>query len=313
MKPLLTVVIVVALAVSLAAVLGTRGATDAQAEPAPWHFAQSMSQRRSYLAAAELDGEIYAVGGMVGETGRFLAVAQRFDPRANSWTGLPRLPEPVRAGAGAALDGKVYVIGGQTQDGDGRQVYALDVATEEWETVAPLPEPRFNMSAVALQGKVYAMGGFSGSEERADVFVYDPRTDAWSVGTSLPAPNHTFGAVVFHGEIWAIGGRRGERILREVWRYDPTTERWRPGPLLPKPMELVGAAVAGEQIHAIWESTYQVYDDRTGRWSDGPRPLVTRHGLKAFALDGSVYTVGGCTTDLHDSQVVETRRVTDAT
>src|SRR5215204_5690780 len=116
MKLILAVGLVVALAVGLAAFVGTRDAGEARAEEAPWSLARSMSQRRSYIAAAQYQGEIYAVGGMVGETGRFLAVAQRFDPRANSWTGLPRLPEAVRAGAGAAIDGKIYVIGGQTQD-----------------------------------------------------------------------------------------------------------------------------------------------------------------------------------------------------
>ena len=309
MRAILAVGLVVALAVGLAAFVGTRGTGNARAEPAPWMFARSMSQRRSYIAAAELDGNIYAVGGMVGETGRFLAVAQRFDPRKNSWTGLPRLPEPVRAAAGAALDGDMYVIGGQSEGGDGRQVYAFDVARGSWEQRAPLPEPRFNLSAVAFQNRIYAMGGFSGSQEHADVFVYDPGANAWSRGAPLPAPNHTFGAVVFRGEIWAIGGRRGERILRDVWIYDPRSQRWRRGSSLPKPMELVGAAVVGSEIHVIWEGVYQIYDARTGRWSGGPRPLVTRHALKAFVLDGSIYTVGGCTTALHDSQVVETRRV----
>ena len=213
----------------------------------------------------------------------------------------------VRAGAGAALDGKVYVIGGQTEDRDGRQVYALDGRNETWEERAPLPEARFNMAAVTLGGKIYAMGGFSGTEERADVFVYDPAMDSWSEGTPLPAPNHTFGAVVFRGEIWTIGGRRDDEILHYVWIYDPSADRWRAGPALPEPMELVGAAVAGDEIHAIWESTYQIYDARSGRWRSGPRPLITRHGLKAFALAGSLYTIGGCTTDLHVSQVVERR------
>jgi Kelch motif len=151
------------------------------------------------------------------------------------------------------------------------------------------------------------MGGFSGTEERAEVFVYNPASDSWSEGTPLPVPNHTFGAVVFRGEIWTIGGRRGEEILHDVWIYSPTADRWRPGPRLPEPMELVGAAVAGDEIHAVWESTYQIYDAGTGEWRSGPRPLVTRHGLKAFAVAGSLYTIGGCTTDLHDSQVVERR------
>jgi N-acetylneuraminic acid mutarotase len=307
MRTTLGAVAVVLLAVSLAAVLGARGPGPAEAEAAPWTFAQSMSQRRSYVAAALAGGEIYAAGGMVGETGRFLDVFQRYDPQTDTWTTLDRLPEPVRAGAGAALDGKIYVIGGQVQEGSGRQVFAYDVAARRWQERAPLPEPRFNVAAVALGGKVYALGGFGGEREHSDVFVYDPASDSWSAGTRLPRANHTFGAVVFRGEIWVLGGRRGENILREVWIYDPRTRRWRAGPTMPRAMELVGAAVVGDQIHAIWEDVYQIYDASTGRWTQGPRSLVTRHGLKTFYADGALYTVGGCTTDLQDSQVVEMR------
>jgi hypothetical protein len=293
-------------AVASAAVVGSGGSAEATA--APWTYAQSMSQRRSYLAAAELGGKLFAAGGMVGETGRRLSVFQRFDPVANAWTTLPRLPEAVRAAAGAALDGEVYVVGGDDEDGDGTDVFAFG-ARRGWEERAPLPAPRFNHAAVALDGKLYVLGGYDRGEEKRDVFVYDPNVDSWSRGVPLPRPNHAFGAVVFRGEIWVIGGRRGDRLLREIWIYDPGVGRWRAGPPLPKPMELLGAAVAGERIHAIWESTYQIYDAATGRWSDGPRSLTTRHGLKAFYVDGDLYTIGGCTTDLHDSQVVERRAV----
>ena len=104
-----------------------------------------------------------------------------------------------------------------------------------------------------------------------------------------------------------IGGRRGAEQLREVWIYDPRTDRWRAGPTLPKPMELLGATVVGDEIHAVWEHTYQIYDASTGAWRTGPRSLVTRHGLQTFYVDGLLLTVGGCTTQLRDSQVVERR------
>jgi hypothetical protein len=120
---------------------------------------------------------------------------------------------------------------------------------------------------------------------------------------------HAFGAVVFDGEIWVIGGRRGEEQLREVWIFDPATERWRSGPSLPKPMELLGATVVGDEIHAVWEGQYQIYDASEGRWRDGPPPLVARHALSLFHVDGMLYAVGGCTTELRDTAVVEKRRV----
>ena len=310
MRAFLVVVAVLALVVA-AAVIGTLGAGADDAEAAPWTFGESMSQRRSYVAAAAIGGQIYAAGGMVGETGRPLDLLARYDPANDSWETLQRLPEPVRAGAAAAVDGILYVVGGSTGDGNTTAVNAYDPAADEWSPRAPLPEPRFNHAAVALGGKIYVLGGFHEGLERSEVYVYDPEADAWSEGPELPFANHAFDAVAFEGEIWMIGGRRGDEILREVWILNLESGEWREGPAMPKPMELLGAAVAGDEIHAVWESTYQIYDAPSGTWRDGPKSLVTRHGLQTFYVQGEVITVGGCTTQLRDSQVVE-RRVLQA-
>ncbi|HEU4450894.1 MAG TPA: kelch repeat-containing protein [Gaiellaceae bacterium] len=302
----LAVLLAALLLVALAAVTGTRGPQGAEGEAAPWTFGQAMSQRRSYIAAEEIGGLIYAAGGMVGETGRPLGVLQRYDPREDSWTTLTRLPEPTRAAAAAAVDGILYVAGGTTPGGNTAALWAYDPAADEWTGRAPMPAARFNHAALALDGKVWVLGGFLEGRERRDVFVYDPATDSWSEGPPLPFPNHAFDAVAFRGEIWMIGGLRGEEKLPDVWILDPDGG-WRRGPAMPKPMELLGAAVAGDEIHAVWESVYQIYDAGTGTWRDGPRSLVTRHGLQAFYADGMLLTVGGCTTALRDSQVVERR------
>jgi hypothetical protein len=63
----------------------------------------------------------------------------------------------------------------------------------------------------------------------------------------------------------------------------------------------------GDEIHAVWEHTYEIYDAGETRWYEGPRPLVARHALSLFAIDGALYAVGGCTTRLRDTAVVETR------
>jgi hypothetical protein len=63
--------------------------------------------------------------------------------------------------------------------------------------------------------------------------------------------------------------------------------------------------VAGDEIHAVWESTYQIYDGETRAWRAGPTPGVTRHALSAFVADGALYAVAGCTTALRDSPIVE--------
>jgi len=278
-----------------------------EAEAAGWEQVASLSQRRSYIASAQLGGRIYAAGGMVGETGRPLAVFTRYDARADEWTVLPQLPIATRAAAAAGVGTTLYVLGGTTPAGNTDAVWAWD--GRSWTERAPLPSARFNHAAVAVGTEIYVLGGYREGQELRDVLVYDTVADTWRRSTPLPRANHAFDVVVFEGEVWMIGGRRGEQVLREVEILDPRTGRWRPGPTMPKPMELLGAAVVGEQIHAVWESTYQIYDGRSGTWRDGPRPGVTRHALQTFYVAGSLYTVGGCTTALRDSPIVERREL----
>ena len=306
MRRALAVWLAMAAAAALGAAIGWGGGEE-QAEAAPWTRAPSMSQRRSYIAAAQVGDVIYTAGGMVGETGRPLATFTRFDARIGGWQTLEQLPAPTRAAAAAAVGETLFVIGGTTPEGNTRAVWAWDGTG--WAARAPLPEPRFNHAALTLGGQVYVLGGFERYEEHDEVFVYDAASDTWPPTTPLPRPTHAFEAVAFRGEIWMIGGRRGDSILREVWIFDPRSERWRPGPAMPQPMELLGAAVVGDEIHAVWESTYQIYDARTGGWSRGPTPGVTRHALQTFFAGGALYTLGGCTTALRDSPVVERRSV----
>lgn len=276
---------------------------------AGWERAASMSQRRSYIAAGELGRFLYAAGGMVGQTGRPLATFARYDTASDHWDVLPQLPVPTRAAAGAVLGGRIYVVGGTTASGNTAATWAYSPETRTWLRRAPLPAPRFNHAAVAVEGRLYVLGGYLEGRERSDVFAYEPGTDRWSRVAKLPQANHAFGAVAFGDELWVVGGRRGATVLRDVWILDPRTLTWREGPTMPKPMELVGTAVAGDEVHAVWESVYQIYDASMDHWRDGPTPLVTRHALEAFAVDGVLYTIGGCTTALQDSPVVERLRI----
>jgi hypothetical protein len=297
-----------ALLIVLLAGCGGDSGTERRGTVTDWEFSTPMANRRSYVAAAEIAGRIYVAGGMFGNAGTRLDRVQRFDPRRETWTTLPRLPEPVRAGAGAARGRKFMVLGGTTEDGGGQQVFVYDVAGGRWREGPALPRVLYNHSAVTVGDRVFVLGGYDteGAELRT---VYVLEGSRWRSAAPLPRPVHAFGAVVFRGEIWVIGGRRGERQLREVWIYDPAGGRWRRGPSLPEPMELLGADVVGDEIHAVWERTYQIYDAATGRWRDGPPPLVPRHALSLFHVSGALYAVGGCTTKLRDTAVVERRPV----
>ena len=294
-----------ALAVAAAFALFFAVADGGSAEPAEWEQMASMPQRRSYIAATQVGEAIYTAGGMGGETGRPLRAFTRYDAAADRWDVLPQLPQATRAAAAAALGGTLHVIGGTTDEGNTAAVWGWDGT--RWTERQPLPSPRFNHAAVTVDDEIWVLGGYREGRELREVLVYDGRS--WRRSTPLPRRNHAFDVVVFGGEIWMIGGRRGEEVLREVRILNPRTGRWRDGPTMPRPMELLGATVYGDEIHAVWESTYQVYDAGTGTWRDGPRPGVTRHALSAFVADGALITVGGCTTALRDSPVVERLRI----
>ena len=303
----------IAVAVGLLIFASTRdGAPEAKFETPGrdfWTFARHMPHRRSYTASAELGGRVYVAGGMVGETGRPLDLLERFDPKRNEWTSLTPLPEPFSAAAAASLNGRMWVVGGNARTAGarqagappdrytatGRQAYSYDVRRDRWRAEPPLPVPRINHALVALGGKLYATGGLDPFEPTRTVFVYDPRTRRWSQAAPLPKGLHAHAAVVFRGEIWVIGGRlRSGTVLRDVWIYNAARNRWRPGPPLPAPLETLGADATDDRIDAVLHKTYFIYDGRRGRWRRGPGQNVSRHALAAFAIDGTLYTVGGC-------------------
>ena len=243
---------------------------------------------------------------MVGETGRPLATFARYDTGRDRWEVLSPLPEPTRAAAAAALDGHGLR---RRRDDRGRE-HDRDLGVRPVGAAVACAGSAACGALQPRRGRRSARSSTCSEASRtagsiATSSCYEPAADEWKRVARLPRPNHAFGVVAYEGELWVIGGRRGEEILREVWILDPAASRWREGPGLPKPMELLGATVAGDDIHAVWESTYQVYDGASGRWRDGPHPVVTRHALEAFAVDGVLYAVGGCTTALRDSPVVE--------
>jgi len=270
----------------------------------PWHSAASMPDRRSYFAAAQIGGDVYVAGGMVGASGRYVLKLQRFDPARNRWTREPDLPGEARAAAGAAFGRRLFVLGGQTQAGTSRRVYAYDVATKRWSVQAPLPQPRYNAGAAVLGGKLYVVGGVRNLDPVRSVFVYDGRR--WRTAPPLPQALHTLAVVAFRGRLWTIGGfDRAGNAVRSVWVYSPRTQRWRAGPRLAAPLAMAGAVVADGRIHAVSEFTYERLTPGRG-WTLGQPLGVPRHALGLFAADGRLWAIGGCVVpELADSRVVE--------
>ena len=278
----------------------------AAAPPAQWHTAASMPDRRSYFAAARIDGDVYVAGGMVGASGRYVLHLQRFDPRRDSWARLPDMPAEARAAAGASFRGALVVAGGQTSHGVSRAVYAYQPRTRRWSSLPPLPAPRYDAAAASLAGRLYVAGGVRGIDPLRSMFVFDGMR--WRTGPPLPQAVQTQALVPFGGELWSIGGfDRAGGAVRAVWIYSPATRRWRRGPRLARPVAMLGAAAAGGRVYVVSERVFERYEPGRG-WTLGPHLAVPRHALGLFALAGRLWAIGGCVVpELADSRVVESR------
>src|SRR5262249_48374700 len=82
--------------------------------PGRWEARAPMPTSRSEVAAAEVGGKVYVVGGLV-ETG-LTGALEAYDPAADTWQVLAPLPEPAHHPSAASLAGKLYVFGGYVRD-----------------------------------------------------------------------------------------------------------------------------------------------------------------------------------------------------
>jgi N-acetylneuraminic acid mutarotase len=72
-----------------------------------WTVGAPMPSSRTEIAAAEVGGKIYVVGGFGGE--RELEV---YDPAADRWSRRASIPRALHHAAAVSLNDKLYVVGG---------------------------------------------------------------------------------------------------------------------------------------------------------------------------------------------------------
>ncbi|HME60861.1 MAG TPA: kelch repeat-containing protein, partial [Candidatus Binatia bacterium] len=76
--------------------------------PGRWQLRASVPEPRSELAAVELNGKIYLIGGYIKNGDLF----EEYDPASDSWRRRASLPKSLHHIGAASINGKIYVIGG---------------------------------------------------------------------------------------------------------------------------------------------------------------------------------------------------------
>lgn len=279
-----------------------------------WEQTAPLLEKRTEIAAAALDGKIYAIGGFAQPS---LANALDFaisrtvevyDTASNRWYVTTPLPEGRHHTGVVALDGLLYVVGGFTKGGLSvwratATLYRYDPATQTWRELAPMPTARGALGVTAYQGRLYAIGGYDGDNNSAAVEVYDPQTDIWTSAATMPTARDHLAVAAANGKIYAIGGRSGlnyRKNMSVVEAFDPLSNQWQPRANLPTPRSGIAAGVIDERIYVVGgesgEGTFntnEMYLPGEDRWiAMAPMPTA-RHGLGAAVVDGRLHAMSG--------------------
>ena len=170
-----------------------------------------MPTERGALAAAVINGKIYAVGGARKSFFRLVnsGANEVYDPAMDQWKALAPTPTPRDHLAASSYQGKLYAIGGRVNVSyrnnlDANEVF--DPKTGSWTSLKPLPTPRSGITSQVLNGKIHVLGGESGEGTFTENEAYDPTTDDWVTKRPMPEGRHGLGSAVADGELHILNG-----------------------------------------------------------------------------------------------------------
>ena len=151
--------------------------------PGKWITRAPMPSARTEVAAVELDGKIYVIGGY--DKGSHLV--EEYDPATDSWRGRASLPKPLHHVGAAALNGKIYVIGGYISGGRSGRIPSMNTLRPKisGRPKKAMPTARGALTVGVISGKIYAVGGIgkNGRDTPANE-SYDPAQDLWTQARS---------------------------------------------------------------------------------------------------------------------------------
>ncbi|PHR62724.1 MAG: hypothetical protein COA47_02240 [Robiginitomaculum sp.] len=266
-----------------------------------WSEGRPMDTARAALSVVEMQGRIYAIGG----AGRLapMSVAERYDPAAGSWRGIPDLPVGLEQFGLANLNGTLYVAGGYAADGNGEagaEVWRFAETDREWQPAPALPDNRAAFAMVAVGGKLYAIGG-SGSQSDA-MAVFDPEQNEWRLIEGGPKARRAAIALAIGTKIYVIAGGSASAPSGQLDIYDTESDTWTKGAALSIARSGHAAAVFTGKIHVMGGrgggrgqtlQDHWIYDPARDSWSQGKNLSTPRTGAGAAAVGPSLYLIGG--------------------
>jgi hypothetical protein len=180
----------------------------------------------------------------------------------------------------------------------------------KWRQEPSLPTSFDEIQATTVGDRVFVgTGSILGDNRTKSVdrlYTFDPVQGQYGEPTTTPERLDHSRFVAYRGDLYVVGGYTDGRATNQMWRYSPDDGEWTELEGMRQARGAHGAAVIGDRLYVVGGSsellleidvaptaTMEVYDFKTGEWSDGPDMPTARHHLGAATVDGKLYAVGG--------------------
>lgn len=207
-----------------------------------WSAAGTIPKAFGYGITANIDGEIYIMGGADGD-GKPNRDIYRL--RGGEWIKIGETPAAFVYPAYSSVGSSIYVFGGASDPADvtlsTNDTHIYDTKSGTWSKGEPLPgSPREIFSAAAVGTDIYVFGGLTQKkgEEIAnldDAYRFDTAAGKWSPVKNMPVKMRAFWAGTDGENIFLIGGY-SDAGLDSVYKYSPKTDEYELVSKLPQPL-----------------------------------------------------------------------------
>ncbi len=133
-----------------------------------WQREADLPEPRGHVAAAVLDGKIYALGGAHGHdiTQIDQKFCHRFDPDTGRWTAIASLPDGRSHFESSTFThkGRIVIVGGRCNSSSPprncvNDLLQYDPKADAWTVVGTMPEKVLAPSAAIIAGRLVVTGG----------------------------------------------------------------------------------------------------------------------------------------------------------
>ncbi|XP_078492554.1 kelch-like protein 14 [Ciona intestinalis] len=210
-------------------------------------------------------GEDTAITGVKG-----LASLWAYYPMKNEWETLPDMIQGRAHFYMSAQEQCLVVVGGKSSNVVRNSVEKFSILTKKWEFAAVLKQPRYSHAGSSYKHDLYVSGGVVRKSSTQDMLKYNIATNHWVAVAKMKCARscHTMAAV--RDRIYVFGGENEtqgviQHVATAIECYTPQCDQW----------------------HKVAQKTISQCDKESA----------------CTELDGLVYLVGGCKTNVTDHRI----------